>query len=136
MSNLLSGVVTRGLTATDATSGRVGACGTKLLERALTSTSGRPVCRFPSGSPINPPEHSHAGKRDCFYRARVRQTAVGVLLRNCWCKCLLSDEFESQGSRAAGQTCKFSLMVFLLVFFDALPDVLVPVLEHSVDNPR
>ena len=31
MSNLLSGVVTRGLAATDATSGRVGARGTKLL---------------------------------------------------------------------------------------------------------
>jgi hypothetical protein len=33
--NLVNGVVTRRLAATDATSDRVGACGAKLLERAL-----------------------------------------------------------------------------------------------------
>ena len=49
-------------------------------ERALKSTSGRPVCRFPSGSPLNPPKRPAPGKRESFYRARVRQQAVGGLL--------------------------------------------------------
>ena len=32
-------------------------------ERALMSTSGRPVCRFPSGSPLNRSQHLRPGKR-------------------------------------------------------------------------
>jgi len=48
--NLVNGVVTRGLAATDATNDRVGACGTKLHERVQSNTSGRPVYSFPSGS--------------------------------------------------------------------------------------
>ena len=43
MSNLVNGVVTRSLAATDATNDRVGACGTKLHERVQMNTSGRPV---------------------------------------------------------------------------------------------
>ena len=41
MINLVNGVVTRGLAATDATNDRVGACGAKLLN-GLVSTIGRP----------------------------------------------------------------------------------------------
>ena len=50
MNNLLNGVVTRGLAATDATSAKVGACGTKLLNGLSMNTIGRPVYGFPSGS--------------------------------------------------------------------------------------
>ena len=44
------------------------------------NTSGRPVYRFPSGSPLNSPKRLERGKRECLFRARVRQQAIGVLL--------------------------------------------------------
>jgi len=50
MSNLVNGVVTRGLAATDATNVKDGACGAKLHERVQQNTSGRPAYSFPSGS--------------------------------------------------------------------------------------
>ena len=44
------------------------------------NTSGRPVYRFPSGSPLNSPKRLERGKRECLFRARVRQQAFRVLL--------------------------------------------------------
>ena len=76
MNNLVNGVVTRGLTTTDATSAKVGACGTKLLNGLSMNTIGRPVYGFPSGSPPNPAGRLKRGKRESFSLARVRQQAV------------------------------------------------------------
>ena len=49
--NLVIGVVPCPARIADATSDRVGACGTKLHERVQMNTSGEPVYSFPSGSP-------------------------------------------------------------------------------------
>ena len=50
MINLVNGVVTRSLAATDATKVKDDACGAKLHERVQMNTSGEPVYSFPSGS--------------------------------------------------------------------------------------
>ena len=48
MINLVNGVVTRSLAATDATNDRVGACGTKLLNGfKQTPLAGRPTASLP-----------------------------------------------------------------------------------------
>ena len=65
MINLVNGVVTRRLGATDATNDRVGACGAKLLN-GLVSTIGRPAYSFPSGSPPNQPKRAKLGKPRMF----------------------------------------------------------------------
>jgi uncharacterized protein YfaP (DUF2135 family) len=82
VSNLVNGVVTRGLAATDATNDRVGAGGTKLHERVQTNTSGRPAYSFPSGSRSIHQRRSNLASLDCFSNERVHQRAVGRLLRN------------------------------------------------------
>src|ERR1041385_6717622 len=53
MINLLIGVVTCPSRIADATSDRVGACGTELLNGFSWNTSGWPACSFPSGSPLS-----------------------------------------------------------------------------------
>jgi hypothetical protein len=60
--NLVNGVVTRSLAATDATNDRVDACGTKLHERVQLNTSGESVYGFPSGSLVSQPKRSGFGK--------------------------------------------------------------------------
>lgn len=82
MSNLVNGVVTRSLAATDATSDRVGACGAKLLNGFKVNTSGEAGLQLPFRFVTTAPAPPALGKRDCFFRERVRQQAVGWLLRN------------------------------------------------------
>ena len=60
-----------------ATKVKVGACGTKLLKRALISTMGRPVYSFPSGSPFNSPQTLNCGKSQLFLLRKGRPRAVG-----------------------------------------------------------
>ncbi len=72
MSHLLIGVVSRSLAAADAASVRVGACGTKLHERAQLSTSGRPVgASLPVRTQFT--TTPGLGKRASFFCERVRQ---------------------------------------------------------------
>ena len=66
MNNLLNGVVTRSLAATDATSAKVGACGTKLLNGLSMNTIGRPVYGFPSGSPQIQQDVSYAASANVY----------------------------------------------------------------------
>lgn len=77
--NLVNGVVTRGLAATDATNDRVGACGTKLHERVQSNTSGGPVYSFPSGSRSI---HQRASNRASAFVSSARGFASRQLVRS------------------------------------------------------
>ena len=78
--NLVIGVVTRSLAATDATSDRVGTCGAKLHERVQNEHQWQAGLQLPFRFALNRPERSQRGKRESFFRERVRQQAVDRLL--------------------------------------------------------
>lgn len=82
MINLVNGVVTRSLAATDATNDRVGACGTKLHERVHNEHQWLAGLQLPFRFALNPPAPPELGKRVCFSHERVRQQAVGRLLKS------------------------------------------------------
>jgi hypothetical protein len=48
-------------------------------------------------APLNPPEQPKRGQRECFFRERVRQQAVGPLLTNRPGKLLGWNESHIQG---------------------------------------
>ena len=82
MSNLVIGVVPRPARITHAASDRVGSCGAKLLN-GLLKHQWQAAYSFPSGWP--PMHHNTtpgALASVSFSRERVRQRAVGRLLRN------------------------------------------------------
>ena len=81
MSNLLSGVVTRGLPASDATNVRVGSCGAKLLSGLLLA----PVAGRSVASLLVHPQCTKSprpGPARLVLPREVRQQAVGALRRN------------------------------------------------------
>ena len=81
MINLVIGVVPRPIKVTHATSDRVGACGAKLLNGFVKSpVAGRPTGSLPVHAQFTTAPTVLASVS--FFRERVRQQAIGRLLRN------------------------------------------------------